>query len=182
MVLYYLDVTYMVTYMETELHLSLSVALAINTISIIAMCLAMLLFGYMSDIYGRKKMHIIGYLLLLLCTIPLVVSMESNSIYVVARMVVSIAVLTAMIQEESTPYYIEIFLPRVRATCYSIVFGFVASLSGFATMIAVITMGYVSATKGLCLLLLIVGIISLIIAIIIPSDQAKIRRVNCLNS
>ena len=132
MILYYLDITYMVTYMETQLHLSLTTALAINTISIVAMCFAMPLFGYLSDIYGRKRMHIIGYLVLLGCTIPLVMGMQANSIYVIAIMVISMAVLTAMIQGVSTPYYTEIFPPRVRATGCSIGFGFGASLSGFA--------------------------------------------------
>ena len=182
MVLYYLDVTYMVTYMETQLHLSLSTALAINTISIVAMCIAMPLFGYMSDIYGPKRMHIIGYLILLSCTIPLVMGMQTNSVYIIAIMVISMAVLTAMIQGVSTPYYTEIFPPRVRATGCSIGFGFGASLSGFAPMLAAITMGYMSAATGLCVLLLIVGVIGLIIAIIIPSEQVETRRLNCLNS
>ena len=182
MILYYLDVTYMVTYMETQLHLSLSTALAINTISLVAMCLAMPLFGYMSDIYGRKRMHIIGYIILLSCTIPLVIGMQTDSVYIIAIMVISMAVLTAMIQGVSTPYYTEIFPPRVRATGCSIGFGFGASLSGFAPMFAAITMGYMSAATGLCVLLLIVGVIGLIIAIIIPSEQVETRRLNCLNS
>jgi MHS family proline/betaine transporter-like MFS transporter len=181
MILYYLDVTYMVTYMETQLHLSLATALAINTMSIVAMCIAMPLFGYMSDIYGRKRMHVIGYLILLSCTIPLVMGMQTDSVYIVAIMVISMAVLTAMIQGVSTPYYTEIFPPRVRATGCSIGFGFGASLSGFAPMLAAITMGYMSAATGLCILLLIVGVIGLIIAIIIPNDQVETRRLNCLN-
>ena len=49
-------------------------------------------------------------------------------------------------------------------------------------MLAAITMGYMSATAGLCLILMIVGVIGLIIAIIIPSDQVEVRRLNCLNS
>ena len=181
-VLYYLDVTYMVTYMEVQLHLSLSMALAINTISIVAMCLTMPLFGYLSDVYGRKKMHIIGYLVLLVCTIPLVMGMQTDSVYIVAIMVISMAVLTSMVQGASTPYYTEIFPPRVRATGCSVGFGFGASLSGFAPMFAAITMGYMSAATGLCLLLIIVGVTGLIIAIIIPSDQVEVRRLNCLNS
>ena len=61
-------------------------------------------------------------------------------------------------------------------------FGFGASLSGFAPMIAAITMGYMSAAIGLCLLLMLVGVIGLIIVIIIPNDQVEIRRINCLNN
>ena len=182
MVLYYLDMTYMVTYMERELHLSLATALAINTVSIVAMCVAMPLFGYLSDIYGRKRMHVIGYLILLTCTIPVVMGMQANSLYIIAIMVISMSVLTAMIQGVSTPYYTEIFPPRVRATGCSIGFGFGASLSGFAPMIAAITMGYMSAAIGLCLLLMLVGVIGLIIVIIIPNDQVEIRRINCLNN
>ena len=55
-------------------------------------------------------------------------------------------------------------------------------MSGFAPMLAAITMGYMSAVTGLCVLLLIVGVIGLIIAIIIPSEQVETRRLNCLNS
>jgi MHS family proline/betaine transporter-like MFS transporter len=87
-----------------------------------------------------------------------------------------------MIQGVSTPYYIEIFPPRVRATGCSIGFGFGALLSGFASMLAAITVSYMSAVTGLCLLLMIVRVIGIIIAIIIPNDQVEVRRLNCLNS
>lgn len=182
MILYYLDITYMVTYMEQELNLSLSAALAINTLSIVAMCVVMPLFGYLSDIYGRKKTHILGYLLLLVLSVPMVMFMHLQNIILVAVMVISMAVLTAIIQGVSTPYYTEIFPPRVRATGCSIGFGFGASLSGFAPMLATIIMGYFSATVGLCFLLIVVGIVGLIIAIIIPNAQVETRRLNCLNS
>jgi MFS family permease len=181
-VLYYLDVTYMVTYMERQLGLSLSTALAINTLSIVAMCVVMPVFGYLSDIYGRKLTHIIGYLLLLVFSIPMVMYMQIYNVIIIGSMVISMAVLTAIIQGVSTPYYTEIFPPRVRATGCSIGFGFGASLSGFAPMLATITMGYMSAVKGLCLLLVVVGIIGLLVAIIIPNNQVETRRLNSLNS
>lgn len=181
-VFYYLDVTYMVTYMERQLGLSLSTALAINTLSIIAMCLIMPLFGYLSDVYGRKRTHILGYLMLLVTTVPMVMLMQLQSIVLIAIMVISMAMLTAVIQGVSTPYYTEIFPPRVRATGCSIGFGFGASLSGFAPMIATIVMGYTTPTVGLCLLLIAVGIVGLIIAIIIPNAQVETRRLHCLNS
>jgi len=182
MILYYLDITYMVTYMEQELGLSLSTALAINTISIVAMCIVMPIFGYLSDIYGRKLTHIIGYLLLLIFTIPMVSLMQLQGLLIVASMVISMAILTAIIQSVSNPYYTEIFPPRVRATGCSIGFGFGVSFSGFAPMIATIVMGYTSATVGLCILLISVGIIGLIIAIIIPNAQVEIRRINNLTN
>ncbi|QIW09888.1 MFS transporter [Francisella sp. LA112445] len=182
MILYYLDVTYMVTYMERELNLSLSSALAINTLSIVAMCIVMPFFGYLSDIYGRKRTHIIGYFLLIIFAIPMVMFMQLQSIVLVAVMVISMAMLTAIIQGVSTPYYTEIFPPRVRATGCSIGFGLGASLSGFAPMLATVVMEYTSATFGLCLLLVVVGAVGLIIAIIIPNSQVETRRINSMNN
>ncbi|WP_119344787.1 MFS transporter [Facilibium subflavum] len=182
MVLYYLDITYMVAYMETELGLSLVTALAINTISVAAMCIVMPLFGYLSDIWGRKRTHIAGYAILLVAAIPMVMFMQLQNIAIVSTMVIAMAVLTAMIQGVSTPYYTEIFPPRVRATGCSIGFGFGASLSGFAPMLATVVMGWLSPTAGLCLLLVAVAVIGLIIAIIIPSQQVEIRRKNSLNN
>lgn len=181
MILYYLDVTYMVTYMEKELNLSLSTALAINTLSIVAMCIVMPFFGYISDICGRKKTHILGYLLLLIFSVPMVMFMQLQNIVLVTVMVILMASLTAIIQGVSTPYYTEIFPPRVRATGCSIGFGFGASLSGFAPMLATIIMGYTSATVGLCVLLVSVGCIGLVVAIIIPNAQVETRRLHCLN-
>ena len=49
-------------------------------------------------------------------------------------------------------------------------------------MLATAVMEYTSATFGLCLLLIVVGVIGLIIAIIIPNAQVETRRLNCLNS
>ncbi|WP_150467688.1 MFS transporter [Francisella sp. SYW-9] len=179
--LYYLDVTYMVTYMERQLGLSLSTALAINTLSIIAMCIVMPVFGYLSDIYGRKITHILGYLVLLILSVPIIIYMQTDNIIFIGVMVILMAVLTAVIQGVSTPYYTEIFPPRVRATGCSIGFGFGASLSGFAPMIATIVMGYLSAMEGLCLLMVILGVIGLVIAIIIPNNQVETRRLNSMN-
>ncbi|MFZ9034538.1 MAG: MFS transporter [Francisellaceae bacterium] len=180
MILYYLDITYMVVYMETELNLSLTTALAINTIAIAAMCITMPLFGYLSDIFGRRRTHIAGWMILLICSVPMVMLMQLSNIYIITLMVIAMAILTSMIQGVSTPYYTEIFPPRVRATGCSIGFGFGASLSGFSPMLATIVMGFLPATTGLCVLLITVGIIGLIIAAIIPSQQVEIRRINSL--
>ncbi|WP_150466905.1 MFS transporter [Francisella sp. SYW-9] len=180
MVLYYLDITYMVTYMETELNLSLSTALAINTVSIAIMCIVMPLAGYLSDIIGRKKTHIAGYVMLLVLCVPMVMFMQLRNVALITSMVIAMAALTSIIQGVSTPYYTEIFPPRVRATGCSIGFGFGASLSGFAPMIATIIMGWLSPTVGLCLLLLAVAVIGLIIAIIIPNQQVEVRRLNSM--
>ncbi|MFT6835567.1 MAG: MHS family proline/betaine transporter-like MFS transporter [Francisellaceae bacterium] len=181
MVLYYLDVVYMVTYMETELGLTLSQALAINTISIIFMCLTMPVFGFLSDIIGRKKFHIFAYLILLITAIPLVLLMQNPFIYVVAANVILMAIITALIQAASTPYYTEIFSPQVRATGCSIGFGFGASISGFAPLLATYIMGITSATLGLCILMVTTGVIGLVIAIIIPNQQVEVRRINSFN-
>ncbi|QIW10498.1 MFS transporter [Francisella sp. LA112445] len=182
MVLYYLDITYMVTYMETELNLSLTTALAINTISIAIMCVVTPLAGYLSDIFGRKRTHIIGYVILLVLCVPMVMFMQLQNIALITSMVIAMAALTAIIQGVSTPYYTETFPPRVRATGCSIGFGFGASLSGFAPMIATIVMGWLSPTIGLCLFLLAVAVIGLIIAIIIPNQQVEVRRLNSIEA
>ncbi|ASG67900.1 hypothetical protein CDV26_05430 [Francisella halioticida] len=98
MVLYYLDITYMVTYMETELNLSLSTALAINTISIVIMCVVMPLAGYLSDIIGRKKTHIASYIILLVLCVPMVMFMQFKSVALVTAMIIAMAALTSIIQ------------------------------------------------------------------------------------
>ncbi|WP_071663984.1 MFS transporter [Francisella frigiditurris] len=178
--LYYLVVTYLVTYMELELGLSLSSALGVSTISLVGLCITTPIFGFLSDIIGRKRFHIIAYIVMSLSIIPLVLLLQTDNLSLITLGVLLIAIATAITQGASTPYYTEIFPPQVRAIGCSIGFGFGAAISGFAPMLATYIMGVTTSTVGLCTLMIVTSLIGLIVAIIIPNHQAEIRRVNSI--
>ncbi|MFC4892258.1 MFS transporter [Pseudofrancisella aestuarii] len=180
--LYFLVVTYMVSYMETELGLSISTALGVSTLGLIGICISTPLFGFLSDIIGRKKFHIVAYLTVSLIMIPLVLAMHIQNIYIIAISVFLLAVTTALTQGASNPYFTEVFPPQVRAIGCSIGLGFGNAISGFMPMIATYVMGITSSTKGLSILLLLISAIGLFIALIIPNQQAEVRRLNSIHN
>lgn len=176
--IYYIDITYMATYMVEILGMNLSTALAINTIAIVFMFLVTPLFGFISDMIGRKKVLVFSYILAMILSPLLILILDGGSLGFSTIILILLAILTGMIQGGANPCYTEIFPKQVRASGASIVYGFGASISGFAPLIATFITGIMDPVLGISLLMFSLCVVGIVASCMMPMKQMKIRRLN----
>lgn len=176
LMIYYIDITYMATYMVDILDMSLADALTINTIAIFFMFLVTPVFGYLSDQIGRRKMLIASYSACLVIMPTLVFALNGDNPTTTLVVLTLLAILTGAIQGAANPCYTEIFPRQVRASGASIVYGFGASLSGFAPLIATFITGVMSPVFGVAIFMFVLSALGLISIFLMPIKQIKTRR------
>ncbi|MCF6765831.1 MFS transporter [Thiotrichales bacterium 19S3-7] len=179
--LYYLVLTYMITYMTDYLNLSLSQALGVNVISIVLLCLLVPVFGIISDLFGRKRFLIVAFLITLLTEAPLISLLQPVNYVSIILASIGLAVITALIQGAATPLYSEIFPRYIRASGCSIGFGIGTSIAGFSPMIATGLTGFFSPASSLYILFFMIAFVGLAVAILIPHKKLEVRRLQNLN-
>lgn len=178
LMIYYIDITYMTTYMVDILGMHLSVALTVNTIAIFFMFLSTPLFGFISDKFGRKQILLFSFLISLVLSPILIYLLDAGSLKFSTFILVILAILTGMIQGAANPCYTEVFPTNVRASGASIVYGFGASISGFAPLLATFITGVMPPVLGVALLMFILCGIGIIMTLIMPVKQMGQRRLN----
>ncbi len=181
LMIYYIDITYMTSYMVEVLGTSMSDALMINTIATIFMFLVTPFFGLVSDLFGRKQVLFLSFLLCLVVSPVLLAFLDGKSMIVSVIILASLATITGMIQGAANPCYTMIFPHRVRASGASITYGFGASFAGFAPLIATFITGVMDHTLGILLLVAVLSLLGAIITLKIPLKQMRTRRLNDLN-
>ena len=107
--LFYIIITYLVTYMTIHLHLSESESLGYNILSLVIICLFVPLSGLFSDYFGRKKSLCFGLITLSLATVPGFVLLYSPTPMNIITATFILALSTSVVQGVATPLYSEIF-------------------------------------------------------------------------
>ena len=82
----------------------------------------------------------------------------------------------------ANPCYTMVFPYRVRASGASITYGFGASVSGFAPLIATFITGVMDHTLGIILLISVLSFLGAIITLKMPLKQMRVRRLNDLKA
>jgi MHS family proline/betaine transporter-like MFS transporter len=182
LMIYYIDITYMTSYMVEVLGMSMSDALVINTIATVFMFLITPFFGFISDLFGRKQVLFLSFLLCLVASPVLLMFLDGKSMVVSVVILASLATITGMIQGAANPCYTMVFPHRVRASGASITYGFGASVSGFAPLIATFITGVMDHTLGIILLISVLSFLGAIITLKMPLKQMRVRRLNDLKA
>ena len=178
--LYYISITYMITYMVHFLEFSLADALLIDTLSIISMMIVIPLFGYLSDKIGRKKCLLISFFISS-PLLPLIIYLLNNDkFYMTLYMLILFSTLVGIIQGAANPYYTDIFPKQIRASGASISYGIGSSLSGFSPLIATFITGIFTTQAGMIILVLALCFLGIMTAYLLHDKRLEVRRNNHL--
>lgn len=91
LMIYYIDITYMTSYLVEQLGMNMSDALLINTVATVFMFLVTPLFGFISDICGRMKVLFFSFVICLI-TSPIALYSLNGSSFFIAMVVLVILV------------------------------------------------------------------------------------------
>lgn len=135
-VAYYIFLTYLPTYLETEVGLSQTLSLAATMIELAFMALLVPFMGLLSDHIGRKRMLMASCVLFVVLPWPLFVAMGGS--YTVVTVVVLVFAFCLAIFSGPGPAAIsELFTTEVRYSALSIPYNVATALfGGFAPFIA----------------------------------------------
>jgi MHS family shikimate/dehydroshikimate transporter-like MFS transporter len=175
----YMLTVFVVVYATTKL--GLPKALLLNAILWAALIevITIPLFGYLTDIVGRRPFYFVGALFTIGFAFPLfwLLDMGSPTIVVIAVVVALNFGHGLMFAPEST-YFPELFGTRVRYSGAS--FGFQASAAiggGFSPIIATALAGYLGGTAGVSLMLILLAMITFVAALFAreTKDESLLR-------
>jgi len=160
----YMLTIFVVVYATTKLDLPKS--LLLNAISIAALLeiLTIPLFGFISDVAGRRSLYFAGVIFTLLFAFPLfwLLDMKTANI-VILTVVVALNLGHGLMFAPESTYFPELFGPQVRYSGAS--FGFQVSAAiggGFAPIIATYLTSYTGGTAGVSIMLILLALITLV--------------------
>lgn len=170
----YMIFIYMVTYISISSNIPLSTALTINTISMIFLIILIPLFGYLSDIIGRKPILITASLGIILLSYPLFLLMyqENNWYYALSQLVFTIMI--SMFQGVSPALYVELLPAKTRMSSLSIGYNLAQVIFGGMTpLIATLLVKYSGIEIAPAFYLIICSIISIIVYLNIQETHKR---------
>ena len=133
----YVMFVWMPTYLSTIIKHPLHDALAINSFAMILLFITIPLAGYISDIFGQRKIMIVATVAMLFSVYPLFMLLQEGEWYMalVAQMI--FAVIVGFLQGPMPSLMAEMFPVNIRFTSIGIGYNFsVALLGGTAPVIA----------------------------------------------
>lgn len=158
---FYLIFVYLPTYIENYLKVSLFSSLAMNSISMLLLILAVPIFGFISDIFGRKLVMLLGTLGFVVLSYPLFLLLFKGTSTLILFSQCIFAILIAMIYSAIPATLFEMFDTSIRCTAVSIPYNIANSLfGGTAPLISTILIHY-CGNLGPCIYLIVIAIIAL---------------------
>ncbi|AKE41577.1 transporter [Corynebacterium kutscheri] len=159
----YFVIAYFVAYGTKQVGYSRSEALAVTLTGAIVWLLSTPLFGALSDIIGRKKLFIFGYIATILWAYPSWQMVDSGNVWLFGLGVTTVAFLQGSTYAQQPALYAEMFPVQVRLSGVSIGYALGSILGGaFAPMIAAMLLDATGTSTAIATYSIIVCIISLI--------------------
>ena len=133
----YIMFVWMPTYLSTIIKHPLQDALAINTLSMIVLFITIPISGYLSDIFGSKKIMILSTLAMLILVYPLFMMLQKGQWHIVLIAQMIFAFIVGFLQGPMPSLMAEMFPVSIRYTSIGIGYNFsVALLGGTAPIVA----------------------------------------------
>ena len=129
-VAFYLLLSYMPTYLSTEMGMSESDSFIASTVSLATYIGLIFLMGTLSDRYGRKTMLVTASVLFLLLTFPLFGMLGNPSLLVILMIQIAFGAMLAMNDGTLSCFLAEIFPTRVRFSGFAFSFNVANAVFG----------------------------------------------------
>ena len=129
-VAFYLLLSYMPTYLSTEMGMSDSDSFIASTVSLATYIGLIFLMGKLSDRYGRKTMLVTASVLFLVLTFPLFGTLGNPSLLVILMIQIAFGAILAMNDGTLPCFLAEIFPTRVRFSGFAFSFNVANALFG----------------------------------------------------
>ncbi|MGP5447409.1 MFS transporter [Pseudomonas helleri] len=129
-VAFYLLLSYMPTYLSTEMGMSESDSFIASTVSLATYIGLIFLMGKLSDRYGRKTMLVTASVLFLLLTFPLFGMLGNPSLVVILMIQIAFGAILAMNDGTLPCFLAEIFPTRVRFSGFAFSFNIANAVFG----------------------------------------------------
>src|SRR5271155_6265421 len=160
----YMLTIFVVVYATTTLGLPRSLMLNAIVLAALLELFSIPLFGYLSDLYGRRSLYFAGVAFTILYAFPLfwLLDMKTPEIVILAVIIALNFGHGLMFAPEST-YFPELFGPNVRYSGASLGFQVSAAIGGsFAPIIATALAAYTGGTAGVSIMLILLALVTLI--------------------
>jgi MHS family shikimate/dehydroshikimate transporter-like MFS transporter len=163
----YMLTVFVVVYATTTLKLPKSLILDAILIAALVEIITIPLFGYLSDVIGRRALYFLGTLFTVLFAFPLFWLLELRTPEaVILTVVIAMSLGHGLMFAPEATYFPELFGANVRYSGASIGFQVAAAIGGgFSPIIATALAGYMGGTKGVSIMLIILASITFVAAL-----------------
>lgn len=127
---YYILLAYLPTYAQTNLKLSENTALLLSIVVMVAMMVAVPLFGILGDKYGRRKLIAISTLLYLFLSIPMISALNSGSTLTIFLAMIAAGIALAPMASQYSATLTILFPRTIRYTAFTLAFNVSTALFG----------------------------------------------------
>lgn len=163
----YMLTIFVVVYATTKLGLPKSLMLNGIVLGALLELFTIPLFGYFSDLYGRRPLYFVGVAFTISFAFPLfwLLDMKSPEIVILA-IVVALNLGHGLMFAPKSTYFPELFGPNVRYSGASLGFQVSAAIGGgFAPIIATALAAYAGGTAGVSIMLILLALVTLTAAL-----------------
>jgi MHS family shikimate/dehydroshikimate transporter-like MFS transporter len=163
----YMLTVFVVGYATTKLSLPKSMLLAAVLYAALLELISLPLFGWLSDMIGRRPLYILGALFSIAFAFPLFWMVDSKStVLIFTAIIIAMNFGHGMMFGLESCYFPELFGSRIRYSGAS--FGFQVSAAiggGFAPIVATAMVGYFGGTTGVSIMMIVLALITLAAAL-----------------
>ncbi|MGW6659566.1 MFS transporter [Rhodococcus sp. NPDC055024] len=127
---YYVILTFLPTYLESDLGVSSATALALGIVTMLAMMVATPLFGILGDKLGRRPLLATTCVAYFVFGIPFVALLDTGNVVLLALAMVLLGVMLTPMSSQTAPALLVLFPRTIRYTGYTFAFNISTALFG----------------------------------------------------
>lgn len=163
----YMLTIFVVVYATTKLNLPKALMLNAIVLAALLELVTIPLFGYLSDLYGRRTLYFAGVAFTIVFAFPLFWLLDIGApAVVIVTVIVALNLGHGLMFAPESTYFPELFGPNVRYSGASLGFQVSAAIGGgFAPVIATALAAYTGGTAGVSIMLILLALVTLTAAL-----------------